>query len=326
MSRNHSQPKIPLRNRIRGWGRQHAYSLMYSVGNLARHPLATLMTTAVLGLALCLPLLLWSLMGNLEGLRQLDTLENITVFMRNDEVNEVNGGETEPPAWLIQLQDEWLTWSEVSAVSMISPQRGLAELQASGGFGNALELLEGNPLPWVLQVVPAVNQPEQLSHLLQRLQQFAEVDSAQADWRWLQRLQSILDLARNTLQLLAILFGFGVVLVISNTIRLDIQNRQDEIDVLALAGATHGFIRRPFVYTGFWYGALGGCIAILLLLLSALWVGDDLARLADAYNQDSVLWLPPVMHLCLMVLICGVLGQIGAYMAVGRRLRHLNPT
>lgn len=312
-----------MRNGLRGWLRQHAYSLMYSIGNLFRHPMATMMTTAVLGLALCLPLLLWVVMGNLEGLRKLDTLESITVFVASDSQDEIH--QEAVPLSIDALINELGGWSEVARVDSISPQQGLGELQATGGFGSALELLDSNPLPWVLLVIPNVESPAQLDQLLQRLEQHPGIESAQADWRWLQRLQGILQLARNALQLLAVLFGFGVILVISNTIRLDIQNRQDEIDVLALAGATHGFIRRPFLYTGFWYGALGGVVAVLVLLLAALWVGDDLARLADAYNQQASVWLPPLPVLALLIAGCGILGQTGAYIAVSQRLQALNP-
>ncbi len=319
----HKPPLQSIRNGLRSWLRQHAYSLMYSIGNLFRHPLATLMTTMVLGLALCLPLLLWVVMGNLEGLRKLDTLESITVFVVSDSQDETHADAM--PLSIDALINELAAWPEVARVDSISPQQGLGELQTIGGFGTALELLDNNPLPWVLMVIPNVDNAEQLNQLLQRLEQHPGIESAQADWRWLQRLQGILQLARNALQLLAVLFGFGVVLVISNTIRLDIQNRQDEIDVLALAGATHGFIRRPFLYTGFWYGALGGVIAVLILLLAALWVGSDLARLADTYNQQANLWLPPLPMLALLIIVCGILGQAGAYIAVSRRLQALNP-
>ncbi len=318
-----SPRREPLRNRLRGWLRQHAYSCIYSIGNLFRHPLATLMTAAVLGLALCLPLLLWVLMGNLEGLRKLDTLESITVFVAGEALDRTDGSSM--PLHIDALINELGTWETVASVDSISPDQGLAELQDSGGFGSALELLEENPLPWVLQVIPDTDDAGALEQLLQRLEQHPGIESAQADWRWLQRLQGILQLARNTLQLLAVLFGVGVILVISNTIRLDIQNRQDEIDVLALAGATNSFIRRPFLYTGFWYGALGGLTAILILLLAALWVGDELAHLADAYSQETSLWLPSVQFLAVLTVCCGILGQAGAFIAVNRRLRDLNP-
>ncbi len=324
MSTISDRQKPPLRNRLRGWLRQHAYSLMYSIGNLLRHPVASLLTTAVLGLALCLPLLLWVVMGNLEGLRKLDTLESITVFVAAAEAAG-NADDDAIPLPVDALINELAEWPTISRVDHISPQQGLRELQTSGGFGSALELLDSNPLPWVLLVIPALDDASALTDLLARLQQHPGIESAQADWRWLHRLQGILQLARNTLQLLAVLFGIGVVLVISNTIRLDIQNRQDEIDVLALAGATRAFIRRPFLYTGFWYGAMGGLIAVLIVLLAALWLGGDLARLADAYNQQARVWLPPPGMLCLLLIGCGFLGQAGAYIAVNRRLRELNP-
>ena len=306
-----------LRNGLRGWLRQHGYSLLYSIGNLVRHPLASLMTVLVLAMAVLLPLLLWTGLQQLQGLRGLQQIERISVF--------IEPASTATPAQAQALAAQLLEWEQIATVQMISPQEGLQQLREQSGFGDTLALLEDNPLPWVMSVTPTDDSPEQVRSLLDRLQQLPWAALVQADLGWLRRLQSILDFAAATIQLLALLLAVAVLLVVSNTIRLDVQNRQDEIDVLALSGATPGFIRRPFLYTGFLYGVLGGVAALLLLALTLLLLRAPLAAIAVAYAIELRLHVPSPGTLAVVVLGSGGLGLVGAWLAVSRRLQQLQP-
>lgn len=306
-----------LRNGLRGWLRQHGYSLLYSIGNLVRHPLASLMTVLVLAMAVLLPLLLWTALQQLQGLRGLQEVERISVFVRPAAATT--------PAQAQALVAELLDWEAIAEVQMISPQEGLQQLQGQSGFGDSLALLEDNPLPWVLSVTPADDSVAQIRALLLRLQQQPWAELVQADLGWLRRLQSMLDFAAAAIQLLAMLLAVAVLLVVSNTIRLDVQNRQDEIDVLALSGATPAFIRRPFLYTGFLYGTLGGAAALLLLVLVVLLLQAPLAAVATAYVVELSLQTPAALTLSVVLFGTGVLGLLGAWLAVSRRLRHLQP-
>jgi cell division transport system permease protein len=306
-----------LRNGLRGWLRQHGYSLLYSIGNLVRHPLASLMTVLVLGMALLLPLLLGTGLQQLQSLRQLDGMERISVFIR--------ASAAETPAMAHDLAATVKNWAAVSQVEMISPQLGLQQLRQQGGFDDTLDLLDDNPLPWVMSVTPVDDSPEQVNDLLGQLNAQHWAEAVQADMGWLKRLQSMLDFVDAAIKLLAALLAVAVLLVVSNTIRLDVQNRQDEIDVLALSGATPGFMRRPFLYTGFLYGLLGGVVALLMLALTLLLLREPLAAIGRAYAQDLGMQLPSVEVLALTLLGSGVLGLVGAWLAVSRRLQLLHP-
>ena len=93
------------------------------------------------------------------------------------------------------------------------------------------------------------------------------------DIEWLQRLNAIVRLMQESVYTLAVLLLSAVVLIIGNTIRLSIMNKKEEIEVMKLVGATEGFIQRPFLYTGIWYGFFGGFMAFLVLELMLWWLG-----------------------------------------------------
>ena len=146
------------------------------------------------------------------------------------------------------------------------------EFQRYSGLGNVLTHLDKNPLPTVLVIQPSesINEPEQLAALQMEIQAQPVVDHVQLDMDWLRRLHELLTLGERVVAALAVLLALGVLLIVGNTLRLAIENRREEIVVIKLVGGTDGFVRRPFLYTGFWYGIGGGVIAILLLLVIGL--------------------------------------------------------
>ena len=304
------------RLKLRAWGRRQFYSLFSSLGALLAHRLGTLMTVLVLGIAMLLPL---GLFVTLENLRALDLEEEnwgtITAFLR-PEVSE-----EEALALAERIGRE--TAAEVSPVS---PGQGMAEFTQASGFGEALELFDENPLPWVLLVTPRADAGEPLEAAVAGvsdwLGQQEAVDLVQVDFKWLQRLAGLVALGDAFVSVLTVLFSLAVVVVIANTIRLDVANRAHEIEVLHLVGASNGFIRQPFLYLGFWYGLLGALLALLLLGLCMLYLAGPLSRLLDAYGNR---FDPAVLDASAMlaVLVCGgLLGLTGAWLSVQRYLRQ----
>ena len=143
------------------------------------------------------------------------------------------------------------------------------------GLGDALAQLDENPLPHVLvlEFDQATVSPEQLSATADELQQLPLVDSVRLDMQWVQRLHAILEMGRRVAFALGIALALGVLLVIGNTIRLAVENRRDEIVVVKLVGGTNGYVRRPFLYTGLWYGVAGGLLAWLLVCAGTVVAG-----------------------------------------------------
>lgn len=305
----------PLVQRFRSWSRRHAYSLLSSLGNLTRHPLASAMTVIVLAIALSLPAGLYTTLDNLQSVGQdWQRLDTLTVFLEP-------GRDADQAA---ALAADIEAWDEVHRVSGIDPDQALEALGREAGFGEAVAVLQDNPLPWVLEVAPQPLEETALYDLEQRLAARDDVDMVLIDLRWLRRLDSMLAVIRTVVQLLAVLFALAVLFVIGNTIRLDIENRREEIEVMALVGATDSFIRRPFLYAGLWYGLLGGVLAWLMVVVSLLILAGPVNRLAANYDSEFQLSMLEPWAAVLLVLGSGILGLLGAWLAVGRHLRRIN--
>ena len=298
---------------------RHLQVFFYSLGVLSRSPFATLMTAAVIGIALALPTGLHVVLKNAQQLSGgWDGGAQISLFLKR----AVEDDEADRLAKQIQKLPE------VAGVNYISRHEALQEFQRLSGFGDALQALKDNPLPSVLVIRPtaAASTPAGTEALLQRLNDYPAVDLAQLDMQWVKRLYVIMELVRRGVVVLAILLALAVLLVVGNTIRLAIQNRRAEIVVMKLIGGTDGFIRRPFLYTGFWYGLFGGLIAWLLVSLSLSILGEPVERLAGLYQSRFALSGLDFTATGMLLTASILLGLAGSWLAVGRHLRDIEPT
>ena len=307
-----------IRRRNRAWLRRHSYSFFSSLGVLLQHKIGTLMTVLVLGIAMFLPLGLYMTLTNLEGmnLRQ-DEWSAVTIFFKS--------GTTQ--AEVQRVADELDKRFQPKAVAVISPAEGMEDFREASGFGESLDMLEENPLPWVMQVSPQPGSTEQVEARVDELTGFLKsidsVEVTQFDYKWLQRLGRMMELGQSVVLVLILLFGLAVVVVVANTIRLDVASHAEEIEILALVGAGNAFVRQPFLYTGLWYGLIGSLLAVALLALTMLYIGRPLGLLLETYGTafsprglgaSDTLW----------VLGCGtLLGWLGAWISVQRYLRQL---
>jgi cell division transport system permease protein len=304
------------RRRARSWGRRQLYSFFSSLGALIGHRLGTLMTSLVLGIAMLLPLGLYVTVENLRGLDlQHENWGTVTVFLHTT----ADEGQALDLASRIEREHG-------ASVAMVSPEQGLAEFQQASGFGQAVELFDENPLPWVLQLTLPTESGEDIEPAVRSLSDWLAgqdaVDSVQADFKWLQRLAGLLALGEAFVTVLTVLFALAVVVVVANTIRLDVANRAHEIEVLHLVGASNGFVRQPFLYLGFWYGLLGALLALILLGLCTAYLEPPLERLLVAYgNAFEFSGLGAVGGLSVLI-SGGLLGLLGAWVAVQRYLRQ----
>ena len=163
-------------------------------------------------------------------------------------------------------------------------------------------------------------------NLLNRLQAMPEVEIAKLDTEWLERLYTIIEIAKRSVVIITILFAFAVLLIIGNTIRLDIQNRYQEIIVTKLIGATDAFIRRPFLYGGAWYGLLGGIISWLIVEIGYLAISGPLERLNLLYKSDMKLITFSFQDFIILIAASTLLGLAGSWIAVARHLNQIEPT
>jgi cell division transport system permease protein len=304
---------------VRVWLSHHGRSALASLGDLTRAPLATVLTVAVVGIALALPAGLHLTVLNLATLAQgWQEDAAVSLFLTPN----LDGDKTKA------LAEQLTRRQDLSKVRVITPAEGLAELREASGLAAAVDLLSENPLPTVLALEPALgaaSDPAALSTLRDALAALPEVAEARLDTAWVQRLRALLDLGATAAVLLAALLALAVLLVVGNTLRLEVANRRREVELMALVGATHAFVRRPFLYAGAWYGLLGALIASVVVTLGAALVQAPVSRLAALYGTEFHLaWLDAQ---ALLTLLTGgpLLGLIGAWLAVGRHLAACEP-
>ena len=300
--------------KFRAWREQHAYSLVSSLGRFFQRPFATLLTVGVMAVAIALPLALGIALANLQRLSgSLQSSREVAAFLRVD----VDATQAE------RLATELRARRDVAAVELRTPEQGLAEFRQLSGLGEAAALLSDNPLPSVLRVTPIAGDGARLAR---QLEARPEVELVQYDAAWRQRLAAWLGFGKTLALVLASVLGLGVLLVVGNTVRLDIGNRREEIAVLQQLGATDGFIRRPFIYLGAWYGFAAGAAALGLLALAGALLQPSLADLAGSYGSAFALRGPEPAAAAALLLATGFVGWLGAWLASGHHLRQTRPT
>lgn len=305
---------------LRTQARLHAQVLLASLGRLYRTPFSSLMTVAVIAIALALPSGLLVLLDNLQRLNAgWEGTTSISLFLQQS-VSDARAD---------RLAEELRDWPRIDTVRVLHRDQALAEFRELSGFGEALDALNENPLPSVLIVQPAAapTQPDQpIAALVDELGRLPDVELAQLDLQWLQRFSAMMDIGRRGVLVVGALLGLAVLLIVGNTIRLDIHNRREEIEVCKLIGGTDAFIRRPFLYGGLWYGLLGALLAWLLVAVG-LWLLDaPVRRLAGLYDSSFLLGGPALGGVGLLLAAGVILGLTGSWLAVGRHLRAIEPT
>jgi len=297
---------------------RHAQVFFYSLGQLWRAPLSTLMTCMVIGIALALPVGMHTLLKNAQQLSEgWESTAQISVFLKKS-IDESQAK---------KLKYDIEKWDNVISVSYISRNQALKEFQQLSGFGNALQALTSNPLPSVLIIKPDITQENEgaTQTLLNKLRSLKQTDKAQLDMQWVRRLYAIMNIVERGVLILGGLLALAVLLVVGNTIRLAIQNRREEIVVMKLIGATDAFIRRPFLYTGFWYGLFGGLIAWILVSFALLSISNPIEKLTALYKNQFELNNVSFSTTLILLALSILLGLIGSWIAVGRHIKEIEP-
>lgn len=292
--------------------------MLYSLGRLARKPLSTLLTAAVIGIAVSLPIGLHALVNNLQSLSEnWHGGSTLSVFLKTDLKQEQ----------IDKLIATLEARQDIEKISYISSKQALVEFRQFSGFGEALDLLQENPLPAVLLVRPdnLHTSADQTAKIADAIGAMTEVDLAQVDLQWVRRFEGITHIIQRSATVLAVLLALAVILIMGNTIRLEIQNRQKEIEITKLVGGTNAFIRRPFLYDGFWYGLTGGIISWLLLLITFGLLDGPVTHLAGLYQSSFTLSYLPALDVMITLAGSALLGLIGAWLAVMQHLNAIEP-
>ena len=303
---------------INAYFSRHAQVLIGSLGRIVHQPFATLMTMGVIAVALALPLFLSLLLQNARAATgNWNEAYDLSVYM------DKKAGAARVQSLAKQLRQR----GDVAAVRIISAEQALAEFRRDSGFGSALDVLADNPLPDTLVVTPTLvsSTPQGTETLKGAIAGMSDVQTVQIDTEWVKRLHAMIDLLRRVVLLTGALLGAGIVLIVSNTIRLDILNRRAEIEVMKLVGASDGFTRRPFLYSGIWYGLGGGLLALMLVAVASAVLARPVAQLAFLYGSTfslEGLKIAPAMGV--LGLAVG-LSWLGSWLAATRHIRAIEP-
>ncbi len=316
-----SEQKTPddgpdFRSQLHAWLESHRASLVDSLRRLGKQPIGSFFTCLVMAVALSLPMGLALLLDNVERLGgSWQRAAQISLFL------QIDAGEAEGQA----LREQIAAMAEVAEAEWISREQALAEFQQQSGLGEALKELPENPLPGVVLVTPREVDKTTLEALRLRLAELPKVQQAQLDLLWVERLTAILKLGERFVFGLTLLLVMALLLVIGNTIRLHIENRRTEIEVIKLVGGTDSYVRRPFLYMGALYGFGAGLLAWLVLAYGLDWLNGAVVRLAGLYGSDFALGGVPAADGLSLLLGALLLGYIGAWLAVARHLSELAP-
>jgi cell division transport system permease protein len=226
-----------------------------------------------------------------------------------------------------QLASSLRQRSGIASVTLVSADEALKSFRERSGFGAALDAVGDNPLPHALDVRPEPDATDQatMESLRKYLEAWPEVELVQIDSDWVRRLNAILDLLRRVVTGTAVLLGVGVLAIIGNTVRLEIFNRRAEIEVTKLVGGSNAFVRRPFLYTGLYYGLAGALLAIVLVLLALSLLNGPVTRLAESYGSDFRLLTPGLRDVAGLLAAGAFLGVAGAWLATSRHLARIEP-
>ncbi len=318
VSSNTRRDRPATSNQLMAYLMHHLQTLLFSLEKIYQSPTTTIMTVAVIGITLSLPSGFYLFLKNIDAMSgDFRSTTQITLYLDL----KVEEGSAR------RLQKEIDLMQQVQSTDFISRHDALETFRQSSGFGKSIDTLSSNPLPHSIIVEPVSDiDTFAVKNLLKKLLALPEVEIAKLDTEWLERLYTILEIAKRSVAIITLLFACAVLLIIGNTIRLDIQNRYQEIIVTKLIGATNAFIRRPFLYGGIWYGMLGGLTSWIIVEIGYLVISGPLERLSLLYQSDLVFVTFSLHDFIILLSSSTLLGLAGSWIAVARHLNSIEPT
>ncbi len=291
------------------WLSQHQQPLKLVIGRMRNNLMATLLMFCVIGVTLCLPAILYTVLDNLSRLTGgVESKPQISLFLKLDASNKT------------EIEAQLKKHADVASFEFVSKDDAWSKMQQDKNTADAAASLEKNPLPDAFYITPKNISPDNIGHLQEEMQKWNGVELAQVDANWVKRLDTILKLGKKAVFVLVVLLGFALITVIGNTIRLQIMTQREEIEVSKLIGATNPFIRRPFLYAGVLYGFGGGLAALIILTFVTMLFNFSVTEIADLYASNFRLHLPSGLSILVLLVSATGLGWLGSYFAVNRTL------
>lgn len=202
---------------------------------------------------------------------------------------------------------------------LVAPEEALRRARAGLGASDAaLRATSGVHMPWVVEIVPRVDQSAAVVSALGAIDGVDEVMTPSEEVR---HLDSLLRVVGGVGVAFGAFMALVVVLVVSNAVRLTVFARQDEIAILRLVGATHLFVRAPFVVAGFVQGGVGAVVGIVAFFAFDTSVARVLDALLSGWSQLIDTQPLPLWAFAALLGAAASLGALGAYLAARRASR-----
>lgn len=298
---------------MKSWLNTHLQAFKLVVGRLRANALSTFLIALVVGVAMSLPGLFYLGVDHIAKFSSSIQNENeISVFLKL---------ETSPAA-IKDIDAVLKDHPQIKQYKLVTKQEAWEAMKAKlkDAEGSSEDILSENPLPDAFYIHANSNDPAALENLKKDLEQIPNVEHVLLNSDWAKRLASMLAIAKKIILFVALLLGIGLVIIIGNTIRMQILTQQDEIEVSYLIGATNSFIRTPFLYAGTLYGLFGGLIGIAIIALSIRQLNSFITSIANLYGTDTSLAFYDASLLGIVLLIAVAIGWLGAYLTVNRAI------
>lgn len=302
---------------MKAWLREHVLALRDSLVRMGRTPLASLLSILVVALALLLPAMLHVALKNLAALApDRGTDPQLTLYLKPD------AADADRQAVEASLRRQ----TAIARFRFVPKDAALAELEKATGLASVVAELGRNPLPDAFVVTASPGNARVLETLQTEAGKWPGVEFAQLDSLWARQVDAALRAGRLLVLLLAAVLGVALAAVTFNTIRLQILNRREEIEVSKLIGATNAFIRRPFLYFGALQALLGAWLAWALVEGALRLIEAQMGQAAVALvSPGAVLLGPGLPEILLATPVAGALGWSGAWLSVAFHLRQFDP-
>ena len=298
------------------WLSQHWQALNRPLKQLANTPLSSLLSIIVIGIAFSLPLGIYTMLGNLQAISS-DTASTpqLSVFLKlkasQADIENVNS----------QLEE----FPYIASFQFISKEIALQQLQQESNLNEVANNLPKNPLPDAFIINLQQILPDELENIRAVIKKWPEIEHVQVDTDWARRVDALLRLGQLAVLMLAVVLGLALIIVVFNTIRLQVLTKRDEIEVIKLIGATDSFIRRPFLYFGAIQGMAGAAAGWLLIALGIQAINESLVELTQLYETDFHLNYLSFHDSLSLLIFSALLGWLGARLSVTQYLSQIEP-
>jgi|SRR5450830_87561 len=300
------------------WLNYHLQAIKLVLGRMRNNKLPSFMICLVVGVAMCLPGLFYMGVDNLSKLTDhMQDETEISLFLKLDASTET-----------VAKIDALLAKNEaIKQFHLVTKDEAWQKLKAKSETNNeasdAINQLSKNPLPDAFFIHAKSADPESLETLRNELRNIAGVEQALLNTEWAKRLSTLLALGKKIIFFISMLLAVALLVIIGNTVRMQILTQKDEIEVSNLIGATSSFIRTPFLYAGMLYGLFGGLLAILMIAVVVQLFNYSIAQISSLYSSDFSLALFNGKLFATIIGMAISIGWLGSYLAVSRAITSI---